>query len=200
MNLDLIWALLLSWGAGLNLYLTVFLAGACGRVGWVQLPADLAFLSDGWSLGISGLLFLVEFFADKIPYVDSVWDAVHTFIRVPAGILLALGSVEPLPKQWLFLIGLAAGLVSFGTHGAKSTLRLAANSSPEPFSNVFLSLVEDGLIAVAYWLFFNHPVVLVIFLLVAVVLAWLTIYLLVRIFKRLFQFPRRNYEGLSTED
>lgn len=187
MNLDLLWAMLLSWGAGINLYLTVFLAGLVGRLGWMQLPADLNFLSDNLSLAVAGGLFVLEFFADKIPYLDSAWDAIHTFIRVPAGVLLALGAIEGLSPQATFFVALAAGFVSFGTHGAKSSLRLAVNSSPEPFSNILISLAEDGLIAVAYWVFLNHPWILVGLIVVTVIAAWTTIYVLIKFFKRLFR-------------
>ena len=188
MNQDLIWALLLSWGAGIDLYLTVLLAGLVGRMQWLPLPSELSFLANDWTLVLAAALFLVEFVADKIPYIDSFWDAFHTFIRVPAGILLALGAAHGMPQHSLFLVALAAGLVSFGTHGAKASVRLALNSTPEPFTNWFVSFAEDGLVAVAYWLFLHHPWVLVVLIAAAVVIAWLTIYLLLQFFKKLFRF------------
>src|SRR2546428_4934940 len=188
MNQDLIWALLLSWGAGIDLYLTVLLAGLVGRMQWLPLPRELSFLANDWTLVLAAALFLVEFVADKIPYIDSFWDAFHTFIRVPAGILLALGAAHGMPQHRLFLVALGAGLVSFGTHGAKASVRLALNSTPEPFTNWFVSFAEDGLVAVAYWLFLHHPWVLVVLIAAAVVIAWLTIYLLLQFFKKLFRF------------
>lgn len=190
MNIDLLWAFLLSWGAGVNLYLTALLAGMVGRMQWMPLPRELDFLSSDITLIISAALFLIEFVADKIPYVDSFWDAIHTFIRVPAGILLALGAASGMSKQSLFLVGLAAGFVSFGTHGAKASVRLALNGTPEPFTNWFVSIAEDGLVVFCYWLFLNHPLILFALLLVTAILAWLVIYLLIRIFKRLFRFQR----------
>ncbi len=190
MNQNLIWALLLSWGAGIDLYLTALLAGLVGRMQWLPLPKELSFLADDWTLVLSAVLFLVEFVADKIPYIDSFWDAFHTFIRVPAGILLALGAAHGMSRQTLFLVALAAGLVSFGTHGAKATVRLALNSTPEPFTNWFVSIAEDGLVAIAYWLFLHHPWVLVALILVAVVVAWTAIYLLLQFFKKIFRFPK----------
>ena len=184
----MLWALLLSWGAGIDLYLTALLAGVVGRLQWMPLPGELDFLSSDACLAVTAILFLIEFFADKIPYVDSFWDAIHTFIRVPAGILLALGASSGVPRHWLFLIGLAAGLVSFGTHGAKASVRLALNGTPEPFTNWFVSIVEDGVVVFFYWLFLHHPLILFVLLVITVFLAWLVIYLLIRIFKRLFQF------------
>ena len=188
MNQDLIWALLLSWGAGIDLYLTVLLAGLVGRMQWLPLPSELSFLANDWTLVLAAALFLVEFVADKIPYIDSFWDAFHTFIRVPAGILLALGAAHGIPQHRMFLVALAAGLVSFGTHGAKASVRLALNSTPEPFTNWFVSFAEDGLVAIAYWLFLHHPWVLICLIAAAVVIAWLTIYLLLQFFKKLFRF------------
>ena len=188
MNQDLIWALLLSWGAGIDLYLTVLLAGLVGRMQWLPLPSELSFLANDWTLVLAAALFLVEFVADKIPYIDSFWDAFHTFIRVPAGILLALGAAHGMPQHRMFLVALAAGLVSFGTHGAKASVRLALNSTPEPFTNWFVSFAEDGLVAIAYWLFLHHPWVLIFLIAAAVVMAWLTIYLLLQFFKKLFRF------------
>ncbi|HEY3130275.1 MAG TPA: DUF4126 domain-containing protein [Acidobacteriota bacterium] len=188
MNQDLIWALLLSWGAGIDLYLTVLLAGLVARMQWLPLPGELSFLANDWTLALAAALFLVEFVADKIPYIDSFWDAFHTFIRVPAGILLALGAAHGMSQHSLFLVALAAGFVSFGTHGAKATVRLALNSTPEPFTNWFVSVAEDGLVALAYWLFLHHPWVLVVLIAAAVVIAWLTIYLLLQFFKKLFRF------------
>ncbi|HEY2931656.1 MAG TPA: DUF4126 domain-containing protein [Acidobacteriota bacterium] len=190
MNTDLLWALLLSWGAGIDLYLTVLLAGIVGRMQWMSLPPELDFLSSDISLLIAALLFLIEFVADKIPYVDSFWDAIHTFIRIPAGILLALGAASGMSRQSLFLVGLTAGLIAFGTHGAKASVRLALNGTPEPFTNWFVSIAEDVLITFAYWLFLHHPVILLTLLLFTAAFAWLVIYLLIRIFKRLFRFQR----------
>jgi hypothetical protein len=190
MNQDLLWALLLSWGAGIDLYLTVLLAGLVDRMGWLPLPSELAFLSDNWTLALAGVLFLIEFFADKVPFVDSFWDSFHTFIRVPAGILLALGASSGMPEHSVFMVALAAGAISFGMHGAKSTVRLALNSSPEPFTNWFVSFAEDGLVGLAYWLFLHHPRILVALIAIGVAVAWLTIYLLLQFFRRLFRFPK----------
>ncbi|MBI4454456.1 MAG: DUF4126 domain-containing protein [Acidobacteria bacterium] len=190
MNQNLLWALLLAWGAGVNLYLTLLLAGLVGRMQWIRLPQELDFLTTTWSLAIVAALFLVEFVADKIPYVDSFWDAVHTFIRVPAGILLALGAAYQIPGPSSLFVALVGGFIAFGTHGAKSTVRLALNSTPEPFTNWFVSLAEDGSVAAAYWLFLHHPRILVVLLFIATVVAWFIVYLLRRFFVRLLQFRR----------
>lgn len=198
MNQELLWALLLSWGAGLNVYLTVLLAGLMGRMQWMSLPSELDFLSSNWSLALAAILFLIEFVADKIPFVDSFSDSLHTFIRVPTGVILAVGATQGMSRQSIFLVALAAGLISFGTHGGKATVRLALNSTPEPFTNWFVSLFEDGLVGLAYWLLLNHPGVLLALIFVGAAMAWLSIYLLGRFFLRLFQFSRLQPNALRS--
>ena len=190
MTENLLWALLLSWGAGINLYLTLLLAGVAARTHWLSVPASLDFLSTNWALAVAGALFLVEFVADKIPYVDTFWDSIQTFIRVPAGILLAFGAAHELPAQTALLVTVAGGVVCFGNHGAKSTVRLALNSAPEPFTNWFVSLAEDAMVVLGYSLLQRHPRILLGLLIATTVAAWLIVCTLVGIFKRLFRFPR----------
>lgn len=132
-----------AWLSGINLYATVATLGVLQKFGFVKLPGELDVLSNGWVLGVAGLMYIVEFFADKIPAVDSAWDAVHTFIRVPAGAILAataFADFDPTVKTIAMIVG---GGVALGSHGLKATTRLAANTSPEPFSNIALSLGED---------------------------------------------------------
>jgi hypothetical protein len=163
-----------AWLSGFNLYATVLTLGLLQRFHLVELPGDLHVLSRSWVIGTAALLYLVEFLADKIPFVDSIWDAVHTFIRVPAGAVLAASAFAHFNPAIRVVAILAGGTLALSSHGAKASVRAAANTSPEPFSNIFLSLIEDiftiGLTALAAF----HPVVvLVIVLLFVVLLIWL---------------------------
>jgi len=163
-----------AWLSGFNLYATVLTLGLLQRFHLVELPGDLHVLSRSWVIGTAGLLYLVEFLADKIPLVDSIWDAVHTFIRVPAGAVLAASAFAHFSPAIRVVAVLAGGTLALSSHGAKASVRAAANTSPEPFSNIFLSLIEDiftiGLAALAAF----HPVVvLAIVVLFVVLLIWL---------------------------
>jgi len=163
-----------AWLSGFNLYATVLTLGLLQRFHLAQLPGDLTFVSNWWVIGVAAVLYLVEFLADKIPVLDSIWDAIHTFIRVPAGAVLAASAFAHFDPSVRAVAVLAGGTLALGSHGTKATVRMAANASPEPFSNIFLSLVEDiftiGLAAVAAF----HPVtILVIILVFLLLLAWL---------------------------
>ena len=153
-------ALGLAVASGLSLYGAVFVSGLAIRLGWVHLApawAPLGVLADPVVLGVSGALFAVEFLADKIPVVDSLWDAVHTVIRPVGGALLAsraLGELSPAAEVLALLL---LGGATLATHAAKATTRLAVNASPEPVSNVVISLAENGLAAGAVWMAFAHP-------------------------------------------
>ena len=143
-----------SFASGLNLYATVAAAGLFQRFGIVTLPEPLQVLANPVVLGVALTLFLVEFIADKIPYVDSAWDALHTFIRPPAAALLSYRAFAGggVPEEWKLAAALLAGSVALTSHGAKATTRAAANASPEPVSNWTLSLLEDGLAVFLAWL------------------------------------------------
>ena len=168
----------LGWASGLRLYAVVFLTGAAGFIGWVPLPAGLQLLQNPVVLGASFLLFVLEFVADKIPGVDTVWDAIHTFIRIPAGAALAFGALNGAlgvdGNTWALLAALAGGTLAATSHAAKATTRAAANTSPEPFSNIALSLMGDAAVPVMLWLAWEHPLwfwpVLTLSLVLAVVL------------------------------
>jgi Domain of unknown function (DUF4126) len=153
-------ALGLSIASGLSLYGTVFLAGLAIHLGWVHLAPGaerLAVLADPLVLLVAGMLFAIEFFADKVPWIDSVWDAIHTAIRPIGGALLAtrvFGELHPAAEVVALLL---LGSVTLATHGAKATARLTVNASPEPVSNILLSLTENALVATAVWLALVHP-------------------------------------------
>ena len=167
-----------SFASGLNLYATVAAAGLFQRLGIVTLPEPLQILANPVVLGVSLTLFLVEFIADKIPYVDSAWDALHTFIRPPAAALLSYSAFagEGVPEEWKLTAALLAGGVALTSHGAKASTRAAANASPEPVSNWTLSLLEDGFAVFLAWMAAEHPLitgaVVVALVIVAVFVIW----------------------------
>jgi hypothetical protein len=177
-----------AWTSGINLYATVAVLGLMHRYELAHLPADLRVLANPWVIGVAVSLYSVEFLADKIPYVDTVWDAVHTFIRIPAGAALAYGATAELHPAARVVALLVGGGLALSTHGTKASVRAAANVSPEPFSNWALSLAEDVIAIGASVLAVLHPVailcVIAAFLLVA---AWL----LPKIIRRLGRLVRR---------
>src|SRR5215831_14309723 len=163
-----------AWLSGINLYATVLTLGLLQRFHLVQLPGDLDFVGRGWVLSVAAVLYVVEFLADKIPVVDSIWDAIHTFIRVPAGAVLAASAFARFDPAVRAVALLAGGTLALGSHGTKASVRMTANASPEPFSNILLSTAEDiftiGLAALAAF----HPVViLVIIIIFILLLVWL---------------------------
>jgi hypothetical protein len=164
----------LGWASGLRLYAVVFFTGAAGFLGWVDLPPGLQLLQHPLVLGGSFLMVVVEFVADKIPGVDTLWDTVHTLIRIPAGAALAaavFGGGAPEAQAWALLAALAGGTLAATAHTAKATTRAAANTSPEPFSNIGLSLAGDAAVPALLWLAFEHPLWAFAALAVGVVLA-----------------------------
>ena len=159
----------LGWASGLRLYAVVFLTGLAGYLGWVPLPNGLHVLQQPAMLYASGGLLLVEFLADKVPWVDSLWDAVHTFIRIPAGAALAWGVFGGDQSTWATVAALLGGTLAATAHTAKATTRAAANTSPEPFSNIALSLAGDALVPGMLWLSWQHPFIFYIALAIALV-------------------------------
>jgi hypothetical protein len=148
----------LGWASGLRLYAVVFLTGLAGAMGWVTLPDGLKVLQSTPMLTASGALLAVEFLADKIPWVDSAWDAVHTFIRIPAGAALAYSVFGGDQAAWGAAAALMGGTLAATSHAAKTTTRAAANTSPQPFSNHMLSLAGDAFVPAMLWLSVTHPV------------------------------------------
>lgn len=158
-----------AWLSGINLYATVLTLRLLARFHLADLPGDLAYLGHGWILGTAGALYLIQFIADKIPAVDSAWDVVHTFIRVPAGAVLAATAFAHFDPKVRLLAVLLGGGVALSSHGAKTATRLAANTSPEPFSNVVLSLICDAVAVGGTLLMAVHPIVIAVVVLLAVV-------------------------------
>ena len=178
-----------AWLSGINLYATVLCLGLLQRFGFVTLPGDLDYLSRTWVLVAAGLLFIVQFVADKIPAVDSVWHVIHTFIAVPAGAVLAATAFAHFDPRIRFLALLLGGGIALSSHGAKTATRLAANTSPEPFSNVILSLLGDVVAVLGALLMAVNPVVWIAIAAVAVVLSVFFIRWIVRALRRLFRSP-----------
>ena len=147
----------LGWASGLRLYALVFCLGLLGRYAGVQLPGGLEVLTHPLVLGLSGLMLLTEFLADKVPLIDSLWDGIHTFVRIPAGAALAAAAMGDQGAAVQVAMALLGGTLAAGTHLAKAGARVAINSSPEPFSNVGASLGEDLLTAGGLWTLFHHP-------------------------------------------
>lgn len=152
----------LSWASGLRLYATLFIAGMLGRFGVLQLPHALAVLQATPVLIATGALLVVEFLVDKVPAFDSLWDGVQSFVRVPAGALLAWGVFAHAPPETQFVAALLGGALAAGTHAAKAGTRALVNTSPEPFSNWGLSFSEDALVAGGLALAVTHPVVFLV--------------------------------------
>ncbi len=175
----------LGWASGLRLYALVFVLGALARFAGVQLPGGLGVLAHPLVLGVAGLLLLVEFFADKLPWLDSMWDAVHTFIRIPAGAALAAAVMGDHSGALQVAMGLVGGTLAAGTHFAKAGARAALNTSPEPVSNVVASVGEDLLFAGGMWTLLHHPLVFLGLLVLFVALAGVALALLWRFVRRL---------------
>jgi len=147
----------ISFAAGLNVYATLATLGLLAHVGLLPLPAPLHLLTNWWVIGASIALFLLEFFADKIPAFDLVWNALHTFIRVPVAALLAYGATSQLSPEKQLLATLLGGAIALAAHGGKTAIRAAVTPSPEPLSNIGLSLGEDALAIFLTWFATQHP-------------------------------------------
>jgi hypothetical protein len=146
-----------SFAAGLNVYATVFTLGLLTHAHWVVLPPGLEALGDWWVIGVSGALFALEFVADKIPGFDLLWNALHTFIRLPIAALLAFQATSHLSPEMRLLAAVAGAAIAFIAHGSKIALRAAVTPSPEPFSNIALSASEDVVAVGVTWLTTRHP-------------------------------------------
>jgi hypothetical protein len=186
----------LGWTSGIRFYAVLFLLGILHRSGQHILPASLEMLAHPWVIAVSGLLCITEFLADKIPGVDSLWDAVHTFIRIPGGALLATAAVIDSDPGLALAAGLLGGTIAAGAHFTKAGSRALINLSPEPFSNWAASLTEDVAVVAALWTLLKYPLVMLgVIALFVLIAAWL----LPRLWRGLRQFTRgftRNPEHL----
>jgi hypothetical protein len=185
----------LGWASGLRLYAVVFLTGLAGWLGWVPLPTGLKILEHPLVLGASGLMLFAEFLADKIPAFDSLWDAVHTVIRIPAGAALAAGVFGGDHAAWATVAALLGGTLAATSHVAKATTRAAVNTSPEPFSNIGLSLLGDAAVPAVLWLAWEHPVTAIVVVACALVLMIALTIVLMKFLKTLIRSLRRRFGG-----
>lgn len=186
-----------AWTSGINLYATVSVLGLLQRFGDVKLPGGLEVLDNWWIIGVAAGLYIVEFFADKIPYVDSVWDVVHTFIRVPAGAIVAWAAVYEMRPEIVIPATLLGGGLALSSHGTKATARIGANLSPEPVSNWVLSLAEDAIAIFGTFLAVFAPVVIAIVLVVFLIFFVWAFPKIFRAIKRLFQAMAAFFRGES---
>jgi hypothetical protein len=165
-------ASLLAWASGIRLYLVVFAVGLAGHQGWIDLPQGLQVLQHPWVIGAAGVMLAMEFLVDKIPGLDSAWDAIHTFVRIPAGAFLAAGATGDTLNALTVAAGLVGGTITAGTHFTKAGTRALINTSPEPVTNWAASFSEEAMVLGGIWLMFQHPAafvaLLVLFLLFAI--------------------------------
>src|ERR1051325_9703020 len=178
-----------AWTSGINLYATVAALGIAGQMDMIQLPPELQVVMNPLVIAVACIMYTIEFFADKVPYFDSGWDVLHTFIRVPAGAILAARALGPMNPALELAAILAGGTVAFAAHATKATTRLAINVSPEPFSNWAASVGEDLTVLGSLWLIFHHPLIMLV--LIAVFLA-LAIWLI----PKLFRMAKRGFQAL----
>lgn len=186
-----------AWLSGINLYATVLTLGLLQRFNLAHLPGDLQYLAHNWVIGVAAGLYAIQFVADKIPAIDSVWDAIHTFIRIPAGAALAASAFAHFDPKVRLIAMLLGGGIALTSHGTKTATRLAANTSPEPFSNIALSLLGDALTFAGTLLMSFHPVIVFGMVLVAVVVSLILLRYIVRALKRIFgPRPRASVTGV----
>jgi hypothetical protein len=181
--------LAVCFAAGLNVYGTVAMLGLVARLGWVALPGDLAVVQSPWIIGACLLLFALEFVADKIPLIDLIWNIVQTFVRVPVAGLLAYGALPSLDPGWQLAAGAAGAVLALVAHSGKTALRAAVSGSPEPVSNIGLSLAEDASALTLTWFATQHPyvaagLVVVLMLMLVLITRWL-----LRSFRKLMTGP-----------
>ena len=163
-----------AWASGINLYATMLMLGVLGATGGIVLPSELEVLANPWVIAAAAFMYAVEFCADKIPVFDSAWDAIHTFIRIPAGAVLAAGAVGPVDPSLQLVAGLLGGAITAGAHATKASSRLLINTSPEPFTNWGASIAEDVAVFAGLYAALHHPILLLAFLALFFALAiWL---------------------------
>ncbi len=185
----------LSWLSGLRLYLVLFLVGLSDRLNWIALPQTMDLLSSPYVLVATGLMVLVEFFADKVPWVDTTWDSVHTFIRLPiAGWIAAQFAPEGDAATVQYALGILGGTVAATSHFAKASARATVNASPEPFSNWGLSLFEDLLTPSLLYLIYQYPYIAASVIGVLVLGCVMVIVMLWKMVRRIFR-PRAQVKG-----
>lgn len=189
-----------AWTSGINLYATVMVLGILQKFNLTKLPGGLEVLDNWWIIGVAGFLYLVEFFADKIPYVDSVWDVVHTFIRVPAGAIVAYAATNEMDASVYTIAALLGGGFAFSSHGTKAAVRATANLSPEPVSNWILSVIEDIIAFIGTILSVFAPILIAIVLIIFFIFFFWFAPKIFRAIKRIFKAIRGFFAGESLKE
>lgn len=189
-----------AWTSGINLYATVTVLGLLQKFALTKLPGGLDVLDNWWIIGVAGFLYLVEFVADKVPYVDSVWDVIHTFIRVPAGAIVAYSAVSEMDTSVMIIATLFGGGLALSSHGTKAALRAGANLSPEPVSNWTLSVLEDVIAFAGSLLAVFAPIVILIVLgIFTIFFVWFAPKVF-RAFRRIFSAIRAIFAGENLKE
>jgi hypothetical protein len=187
-----------SFAAGLNVYATVATLGLLGRFEVFTLPPGLHMLQDWWVIGISAVLFVIEFVADKIPAFDLIWNALHTFVRVPVAALIAYGATKQMSPASQMIAAVLGGSIAFAAHGGKTAIRAGVTPSPEPVSNSLLSVGEDVLAVFLTWFATAHPYMAAAIVAVLLVLLVMIVRLVIRGLRKLFRGAKREVEALSS--
>ncbi|MEO1889112.1 MAG: DUF4126 domain-containing protein [Cycloclasticus sp.] len=177
-----------AWGSGINLYATLLMLGYLAHTGSIDLPPDLMIVADPLVMTAAGLMYAVEFFADKVPGVDTVWDTLHTFIRIPAGAMLAAGAMGDIGPAAEIAAALVGGSLAGITHATKAGTRVLINTSPEPFTNWTASIMEDIAVFVGVWASIQHPTFFVVGMVVIIIFMIWALPKLWRGIKRVFKF------------
>jgi len=188
-----------SWASGVNLYLTIAGLGIADRAGWIELPGSLDVISHPLVILVALLMFAVEFFADKIPYVDSAWDSIHTFIRPAGAAIITFMALSEVDSHAIQLSGaLLGGTIAMDSHLTKATTRVAINTSPEPFTNIAASTADDGLVLVVLWLVVTHPIIAGILVISFIVFSVWFLKIMFRFLKKIFGFlVKDNNDGYT---
>jgi hypothetical protein len=177
-----------AWASGINLYAAMLMLGLMAMNGAIHLPPDLQVLAHPWVIGAAGLMYLIEFFADKVPGIDTAWDTLHTFIRIPAGAILAAGAVGQVDPAMTLAAGILGGTVSAGAHAVKAGTRVMVNTSPEPFSNWVVSISEDLVVLGGLWAAVRHPWIFLVFVGLFLLVA---VWMIPRLWRSIKQLYRR---------
>ena len=188
-----------AWASGINLYAAILMLGVMGATGNLALPADLEILSDPMVIGAAAFMYIVEFFTDKVPGVDTGWDSISTFIRIPAGAVLAAGAIGDVGPAAQLAAAIAGGTLTAGTHATKAGTRVMINTSPEPVSNWFASVGEDVAVILGLWTALAHPVLFIVLLVLFILFMIWALPKLWRAIKTAFGFLKRNLSDKPKE-
>jgi hypothetical protein len=188
-----------AWASGINLYAAILMLGIMGSTGNLALPAELQLLTDPMVMVAAGLMYSIEFFADKVPGVDSGWDTLSTFIRIPAGAILAAGAIGDVGPAAQLAAGIAGGTLTAGTHATKAGTRVIINTSPEPVSNWFASIGEDVAVIAGLWTALYHPVVFIVLLILFILFMIWALPKLWRGLRKIFRFIARQPEASTPQ-